>query len=531
MKWSDGTPATAADACFSFQINLDAIAAGKNVGLGYIDPSVAAAGVTKAECPDDETMILTTSDPSTRMLELYVPILPKHIWGDKTYEEIGGDSAFGNVQVGSGPYQLVEWKTGEFVKLERNPEYWGKQGAADTVIIQFYGSADTLVQALKANEIDYARGANAQQFEALKSEPDIATVAGQFNGWTQLGFNTYGTGTGKTIPDGGPSTKALQDPLFRDALGYAVDKDEMLQRILLGYGDLGTTPVPPIMSEWHTEPSNTRTFDLALADQKLTGAGYAKDASGNRLDKEGKPISLILVFPNDDDNYAKAAEFIQGWFKDVGIKVTAAPYESGALVDLMLPPEADGTADYDMFIWGWSWGPDPSGPLEIFTCDAIGGSSDSLWCDEKYDELYAKQNTLGGAERKAVLDELQQYWYDQAPYHILYYDDNLHAYRTDKFTNWQVQPQTGTPFFAYGTLNYTLLELASEASPSPEASAVPSDGASAAPATPAPSSSGGTGSTSSDNTLLLVGVVAVVAVVVGGLVLARRRGSAKEDDE
>jgi peptide/nickel transport system substrate-binding protein len=531
MKWSDGTPATAADACFSFQINLDAIAAESNVGLGYIDPSVAAAGVTKAECPDDETMILTTSDPSDRVLQLYVPMLPKHIWGDKTYEQIGDDNAFGTPQVGTGPYQLTEWKTGEFTKFERNPNYWGKQGAADQIFIQEYLSADTLLQALKAGEVDYARGANAQQFDALKSEPDIATVAGQANGWTQLGFNTYGTGTGNTIEGGGPSTKALQDPAFRSALGYAIDKQELMDRILLGYGDIGTTPVPPILSEWHTEPNDIRTFDLAKADQMLTDAGYVKDASGNRLDKEGKVISLTMVFPNDDSNYAQAAQFIQGWYKDIGIKVTAVPTESGTLVNLMLPPEADGTADYDLFIWGWSWGPDPSGALEIFTCDAIGGSSDSLWCDSKYDELYAKQNTEGGAERKATLDEIQQYWYDQAPYHILFYDDNLHAYRTDKFANWQVQPKTGTPLFAYNTLNYTLLTLASDASPSPDASAGPSDGSSAAPATPAPSGDGGTGSTSSDNTLLIVGVLAVVAVVVGGLVLARRRGSAKDEDE
>lgn len=51
MKWSDGTPATAQDACFSFQINLDAIAAESNIGLGYIDPSVAAAGVTRPNAP------------------------------------------------------------------------------------------------------------------------------------------------------------------------------------------------------------------------------------------------------------------------------------------------------------------------------------------------------------------------------------------------------------------------------------------------------------------------------------------------
>ena len=127
------------------------------------------------------------------------------------------------------------------------------------------------------------------------------------------------------------------------------------------------------------------------------------------------------------------------------MKVTAVPYEESALINVMLPPEADGTADYDMFIWGWSWGLDPSSPLEVFLCDAIGGSSDSLWCDEKFDDLYDEQHKLGGEERHAVLDEIQQYWYDQAPYHILYYDDNLHAYRTDKFSNWQRATVHGHP--------------------------------------------------------------------------------------
>ena len=324
MKWSDGEPATAQDACFSFQINIDAIEADSFVGLGYIDPGVRDAGVTKAECPDDTTMILTSSDPSDRILQTYVPILPKHIWGDMTYSEIG-EADFATPQVGSGPYQLTEWKTGEFAKFERNPNYWGKQGAADQITIQEFGSADTLIQSLKSGAIDYARGANAQQFKALESEPGIQTVAGQSNGWTQLGFNTYGTGTGNTIPNGGPSTKALQDPAFRDALGYAIDKPQLVDRILLGLGDLGTTPIPPVLKEWHYDPTDIRTFDLAVADQKLTEAGYLKDSSGARLDKEGKVISLTMVFPDDDTNYSQAAQFITGWFEQVGVKVTGRP--------------------------------------------------------------------------------------------------------------------------------------------------------------------------------------------------------------
>ena len=528
MKWSDGTPATAQDACFSYQINLDAIAAEENIGLGYIDPGVTDAGITKVECPDDTTMIITSSDASDRILQNYVPILPKHIWGDKTYKEIGEDQ-FNAPLVGTGPYQVAEWKTGEYIRFVRNENYWGEQGAADEVIIQFFGTADTMVQALQAGEIDYAGRINADQYDALQGVENIATVAGTANGWTELGFNAYGTGTGNTIEGGGPSTKALQDPAFRDALGYAIDKDEMLERIAGGYGDVGNTNIPPALPQWHTEPATPRTFDLALADQKLTEAGYIKQGD-ERLDKEGNPISLRLVFPDSDDTYPDVAQFIATWWGELGIKVNAQPYDEGTLVDLMLPPEAGGAAnkaDYDLFIWGWSGSPDPNALLQVFKCDAIGGSSDSLWCNEQYDQLYDQQLAAqSNEERKPLLDQMQELMYNEAPYHILYYDANLDAYRTDRFGGWQNQPENGTPLFSYSNLGYTLLTPAEEASAAPSAAA-PTAGASAA-ASPAPGA--GEGSSTSDSTPLLIGVVAAVALVAVGLVLFRRRGAAAEDE-
>ncbi len=529
MTWSDGTPATAEDACFSYQIALDAIADDSNIGLGYIDPGVADSGITAVECPDATTMIVTSSDPSDRVLQNYIPMLPKHIWGDKTYTEIGEDP-FTAPLVGSGPYQAVEWKTGEYVRFVRNENFWGQQGAADEVIVQFFGTSDTAAQSLQAGSIDYVR-LDAAQFDTLAGVPDIATVEGTSNGWTQLGFNTYGTGTGNVIEDGGPSTLALQDAAFRDALGYAINKEELLERVHNNHGTVGSTIVPPALSQWHTPPTTLRTFDIALAAQKLEAAGYVLDASGARLDKEGNPISLRLVMPDSDDTYPDVAQFIQAWWGELGINVTPQVIDEGTLISQMLPPEADGTADYDVFIWGWSGSPDPNALLQIFLCSAIGGSSDSLWCDESFDALYEKQLAEGGDERKATLAEMQQYAYDQAPYHILYYDSNLDAYRTDVFAGWQNQPANGTPLLAYDTLGYTLLTVAG-AEPSAAPSAAPSDGtAPTAAPTPAPSGDGdGDGTSTGDNTPLLLGVGAVVAVVVVGLVLMRRRNAEAEDE-
>ena len=89
--------------------------------------------------------------------------------------------------------------------------------------------------------------------------------------------------------------------------GYAVDHQALVDRVLGGYGDVGTTIVPPVLTQWHVEPTTPRTFDIELAKQKLDAAGYKLDASGNRLDKEGKPITLRMIMPDSDENYPKAA--------------------------------------------------------------------------------------------------------------------------------------------------------------------------------------------------------------------------------
>jgi len=532
MKWSDGTPATAKDVCFSWGLAMAAIKDESYIGSGYLDPGVKDAGVTKIECPDDKTFIAYTTDQSDRIFQVYMPILPQHVWGKFDYKTIAKEK-FDGPLVGTGPYTLVEWKTGQFARFVRNPNYWGGKGFADEVVLRFFpDNADTMVQALKAGELDYAHDVNADQFKQLQSDPAFTAVAGAANGWSQLAFNTYGTGTGKTIKNGGASTKALQDPAFRDALGYAVDHQALVDRVLGGFGDLGSTIVPPVLGDLHVNPDNPRKFDIELAKQKLDAAGYKLDASGKRLDKENKPISLSLVYPNTNDTYAKSAQFVQEWYKELGIDVTTQSYDSDTLSALVLPPEADppGTAKYDIELWGWSGNPDPNALLQIFRCDQIGIGSDSQYCNPEYDALYDQQSKQSGAERQATLAKMQNMIYDQAPYDILYYDANLDVYRNDRFAGWQKMPSNGTPFFTYGPLDYTLLTDATAApSAAPEAPAAsPSGGAAGSPAAPIASASTGsnTGSSGSNSTLLAGLAVVVVVIIAGGLLLSRRRSKA-----
>ncbi|HEY7590241.1 MAG TPA: ABC transporter substrate-binding protein [Candidatus Limnocylindrales bacterium] len=527
-KWSDGKPATAEDARWTFQLVLDALnSEAGSLCLGYIDPDVKNAAVESVSAPDAQTLVVKLSRKSDRILQTYVPILPKHIWESKDATTICDDK-FDPPIVGSGPFQAQEWQTGQNVRFEANPNWTQSKLAPTEVILTFFETEDTMAQALRNNELDYAQGVLSDQFNQLKGQPNIATTAGEANGFTELGFNTYGTGTGKTIAGGGPSTKALLDPLFRDAVGYAIDKPLLVERVLGGYGVPGTTQVPPVQTRWHKEPATVREFNIDTAKQKLDAAGYRLDGQNRRLDKEGKPIVLDLVFPDSDSTYPTSAEFIKEWWGQLGIAINPSQYDSDTLIDLMLPPEAgDYKADYDLFIWGWGGSADPNALLEIFTCDQIGNSSDSLWCNEEYDRLFEEQNIAPTyEERKALMDQAQDLMYTEAPYHILYYDAALHAWRTDKFTGWANQPENGTPLFGYGPWGYLQLRLVGdEPTPGPSAPGAASPGASAPPG------NGGQSTGSSNNTLLIVGGLGLLAlVVVAGAVLVRRRSVRTEEE-
>jgi peptide/nickel transport system substrate-binding protein len=539
MKWSDGKPATAEDAAWTLQYYLDAQKAETSLGAGYLDPYVTNAAITAATATDPTTLTVTTSRKNDRILQMYLPILPKHVWEDVAIDKVG-DFTNAPPVVGTGPYQVVEWTNGQSARLVRNESYWGEKGAADEIVFQFFPDAtNAMVEAFKNGELDYIRNPTGLLFDQLKALPGVVAINAAGNGFTQINFNCYA----EDIPDGGASTKAFRDPAFRAALGYAIDRDALITRVLNGYGTPGTTQVPAWQRAWHTDPTNVRPFDLTMAAQKLEEAGYPL-RDGVRYDKEGKALDLSLMFPDSDASYPKVAQFVTDWFGQIGIKVTARSSDSGTVgtaeyLDTSIPIK--GQLKYDMVIWGWVGDPDPNSLLQILTTDAISDSSDSQWSNPEYDTLYTQQNEAATSEeRKGYMTQMQQLFYDQAPYQILYYDDELHAYHTDKFSNWQTQPTSGgTPFFVNGSINYTTLKLASEVSPSASASAGVDASASAAaggsagpstPATPAPSGSGSATGSSGDSTLLLIGVVLVLVGVGAAIALSRRRRAAVEDE-
>jgi len=164
------------------------------------------------------------------------------------------------------------------------------------------------------------------------------------------------------------------------------------------------------------------------------------------------------------------------------------------------------TPDYDMFLWGWYGDIDPGIILSYFTTSQINSWSDCAWSDKAYDALYLKQGgTLDVAARKTILDQMQQIWYQQSPYIIIAYSDDIEGWHTDKWGGWIQSPAgVGNVVFSpYGAGSFLYV--------------YPKSG------------SGGSGGSSA--VWIAAAVVGALVVVVVVVVVARRRRTPKEEAE
>jgi peptide/nickel transport system substrate-binding protein len=519
MKWSDGTPLTAKDAAYTFNRILTGEYEKTNFG-SY------TANITKAEATDDTTLVLTVSQPSPIMERLAVYILPEHIWKDideKKVQSYKNEGTAAAPTVGAGPFVMVERQVGQFIRMKANDNFYGGRPAVDELVFKIYSNGDALGQALKKGEIDFADSLSANVYDSLQGAEGITAVSAQYSGFNELAFNTGAAlDDGTPIGDGNP---LLKDKALRQAIGWAIDRQTLVDKVLGGGGSPGSTIIPPIYPNLQLQPANPVGFDPEKAKQLLDAAGYTVGSDGIRQNAAGDKLSFRLYWRTESEESKKSAQFIKGWLAAVGIEIK----DKGLAADGPLT-EVIGAGNFDMFEWGWVVEPDPNYQLSTFTCanrsykdgDAVlANLSDSFYCNPEYDKLFDQQSVeTDSAKRTDIVKQMQQMLYDDAPYVVTYYYDNREAYRSDRFTGFVPQPSpNGSLLFQYGTWSYENVKPVSAESPAASGSASASTG-------------GGTTESSSSNVPLIVGgVVALLAVLGIGVAVGRRGGRSDDDEE
>jgi peptide/nickel transport system substrate-binding protein len=501
VKWSDGQPVTAKDVAFTFNLMMTSpIAATANGNF--------VANFKTVTAPTDNTVVIITTRPQATMLALDVPIVPEHIWaGIKDLQHYTNYPTPGHPVVGDGPFILTGYKQGQYVKLAANKNYWRGAPKIDEIDFVHYDNADAEVEALKKGEVDLINNLTPDQFKSLQGNPDIATNEAEGARFVDLAMNP-GAETGSNIPIGSGNA-ALKDVKFRDAIGRSIDLNALVQKVYNGYATVGTGYIPLKYKTYHWNPpaSIARTFDTNAANKELDQAGYPRGADGQRVGKDGKPLTLSLLADTEYSVQPVIAQYIKGWLADVGITVNVQSVSTTRQNDLT------NGGDYDMSISQWGTDPDPDYGLSLQICaqrpDAQGhtNNSENFFCNAQYDNLYKQQlSEMNATKRVQLVDQAQQLFYQQVPEVTLLYPNELEAYRSDRWAPFTIQPQPGGQIMAQnGYWGYY--------------SATPASAAAA-------------GSSGSSTGLIIGIVIAVVVVVIGGgaviLLLRRRRGTADE---
>lgn len=525
MTWSDGEPATARDAAFTYNYLLGSIGTPDELTNGWNNTATIGAVLESATASDDTTLVLKLKHPSQWPLMTGIFIIPEHVWKDVSYKDALTTYPNNVPIVGSGPYVATEFVPGQYLKMVANDTFRDGRPAVDEIIFQVFKTDDAVVTALKAGEIDFALSVPVAQVESL-ADPNITAISATTGERIALVFNTA-SGTKA-------SSTALQDSAFRDALGYALDKQTIVDKVRRGQAVVGVSmAIPEIPTYFSQLPGVARQFSLDTAKAKLEAAGYVdSNGDGTREDKDGKELDLRLYIPvagRSSADIASSAQFVVDWFKQVGISTTATAMEKASLRAQYKSP-ADGGGDWDMSIdtyWPFA---QPVFAFEQVLTTHIGSDNWAAWSNPEMDALWGQLAQQVTQEASApIVDQMSTLAYQQAPYHVLYYANQNQAYRTDRFVGWTRRPSPDAPlaYSYYGQETWVLLKPIAEpaASPAAPSASAAAGGSPAAPtatatpaASPAPDSSGSGGS----STLLVAGG-AIVLVVVVALVLRRRR--------
>jgi peptide/nickel transport system substrate-binding protein len=514
MKWSDGQPFTANDVAWTLNFYKKYEIANYISDLALMD---------KATATDDATFVMTTTRPTSvysgATVFMYDYILPEHIWG-KYEDDPKGAKGLANVpSVGSGPYIITDYKQGQSVTLEKNPDYWGLAVGLtptyDKIVYLIYNNEDAEAAALQNGEIDFGFFNSGNILNTLRGKPHVSVRGGLLPRFEEIGINTgsaYQTNPAGGFTPHGDGAHALTDPAVRRAIRQAVDDKTIVDKVLLGYGIPADSPVQPgaTTGDWNPTPEQALPFDIDAANASLDAAGYAMGSDGVRIDPfNGKPLEFRYYTRNKDQNTIETAPFVKDWLAEIGIKIDISTFSDGALEKQV---EA-GT--YDLFDWDWFPNPDPNYILGVFTCDqrppaaGVYKNSDSYYCNPKFDALFAKQlHTTDPTARTAIVHQMQSILYDDEPYVTLYYNQTLEGYRTDHVTGFSPQPADtatvkGDALATYGPFSFISIR----------------------PVVGSSSSSADAKGASATVWIVLTGVV---AVLVGSIVLSRRR---RRDDE
>jgi peptide/nickel transport system substrate-binding protein len=399
VKWHDGHDFTSRDVIYTYQVTIN-----PKTPTAYAE---SFKQVKSAEAPDPYTFRVTYAKPYAPALESWMTsILPAHLLEGKDITT----SKLARHPMGTGPYRFKEWIPGQKIVLESNKDYFEGRPYIDSYVYRIIPDNSTMFMELKAGGLDmmgltpvqYRRETDSPQFNERYNKYLYPAFA-----YTYLGYN-------------------LRNPLFADnrvrqAITSAINKEEIIQGVLLGLGQTAHGPYKP--GTWAYNP-HIKDFDYnpERAVRLLAEAGWREKNSDGILVRNGKPFQFTILTNQGNDQRLKTAQIIQQRLRNVGIDVKIRVIEWASFLNQFIDK-----GNFEAVILGWTIGQDPdlfdvwhsskTGPKEL---NFIG------FKNKEVDRLLEEgRSTFDVEKRKRCYFRIQEILADEQPYTFLYVPDAL----------------------------------------------------------------------------------------------------------
>lgn len=276
-------------------------------------------------------------------------ILPEHLLNDEALRDeairAGKDpekfsmrqSSFNRHPIGCGPFVFQEWKSDQYIALDRFEDYW--EGPPNYKRYIYRIIPDLLTQEMEfyAGTVD-SYGVQPHQVQRLKNDPRYRSFSGLSFGYTYIGYNMR--------------REPFNDRRVRRALGMAIDVDKIIKYVLHGQGERITGPFVK-QTDYYNHVIEPGSYDPEGALKLLEEAGWRRNKEG-WLERDGKRFQFTLITNSGNDLRKAILTIAQHGWKQIGIDVRTDILEWAVFIQ-----ERVDKADFDALILGWAMGIEP----------------------------------------------------------------------------------------------------------------------------------------------------------------------------
>ncbi|HBG07324.1 MAG: peptide-binding protein [Geobacteraceae bacterium GWC2_58_44] len=399
VKWHDGHDFTSRDVLYTYRVVID-----PKTPTAYSEDFKQAK---TAQALDPYTFRVSYAKPFAPALASWgMPVLPAHLLEGKDITQ----SPLRRSPVGTGPFVFKEWIPGQKVTLESYRDYWEGAPYLGRYVYRIIPDSSTMYMELKSGGIDQM-GLSPVQYQRQTDTPEFLSRFNKFrypaSAYTYLGYNLR-------LP-------LFQDRRVRQAITCAINKEEIVQGVLLGMGQIAHGPYKPGSWAYKAQVADP-AYDPARAQALLREAGFVMGRDGV-LAKDGKRLSFTIM-TNQNDQRVKCAQIIQQRLKRVGIEVKIRVMEWASFITNFID-----TGRFEAVLLGWTISQDPdiydiwhsskTEPKELNFIRFKNPEVDRL--------LDQGRGTFDVAKRRACYYEIQEILAREQPYTFLYVPDALPA--------------------------------------------------------------------------------------------------------